>query len=247
MCWWIYPLIGALGGFLAGLLGIGGGVIFVPVLMIFLNNPIEAIATSLASMTVSTGISTWIHFRENRIDLSTYRKMFPGVLIGSLLGAYLAKDTPQDILRALFGLFSILVALFFILGIRNTTKGATSLTRPIEFFLFGLITATFASFLGIGGGVIALLIFFLMGHSIKSILGITTILSMTITYIAILPLVREVNWGAFAFIAPLSALFAFFGVRASSKIHGHYLEKIFGGFLFITGCILMEPTIRSFF
>lgn len=146
MWWWIYPLIGALGGFLAGLLGIGGGVIFVPVLMIFLNNPIEAIATSLASMTVSTGISTWIHFRENRIDFSTYRKLFPGVLIGSLLGAYLAKDTPQDVLRALFGLFSICVAIFFIFGIRNTAKGVTHLTRPLEFFVFGLITATLASF-----------------------------------------------------------------------------------------------------
>ncbi|MFZ4673971.1 MAG: TSUP family transporter, partial [Chlamydiia bacterium] len=90
MDWWIYPLIGALSGFIAGLLGVGGGIILTPVLMFTLSGPIEAIATSLASMTISTTVSVWMHIRKKTIDFGAYRKMLPGLLMGSLLGAYLA-------------------------------------------------------------------------------------------------------------------------------------------------------------
>ncbi|MFZ4772530.1 MAG: TSUP family transporter, partial [Chlamydiia bacterium] len=154
--------------------------------------------------------------------------------------------TPQEILRNLFGAFSVLVSFYFILGVRGLPGSETTITDPWHLFFFGALISVFASFLGIGGGILAMIIFFLLGHPLKSILGMTTILSMTITYCAALPLIQDVNLEAFSFIAPTSALFAFLGVKASSVIHSRYLEKMFGFFLLAIGIVILKPLICGF-
>lgn len=247
MEWWIYPLIGALGGFTAGLLGIGGGVIYTPILMLVMQNPIQAIATSLASMTIPTALSSWMHFKEQKINLRIYRKLFPGILIGSFLGAYLAREASQEFLRGFFGGFSILISLFFVIGVKKLDVEPHNMQKSATLFLFGLFVATLASFLGIGGGIIASIAYFLLGYSIKRVLGITSILSLSITSIAVLPLLNEVNWIAFLLIFPFGTVFAWGGFKLSNRIHGNYLEKLLGLFLFLTGLVLIEPIIHKFF
>jgi uncharacterized membrane protein YfcA len=247
MDWWIYPLIGALGGFTAGLLGVGGGVIYTPILMLVLQNPIQAIATSLASMTLPTALSSWMHFREQKVDLRIYRKLFPGLLIGSFLGAYLAREAPQEFLRAFFGAFSLLISLFFVIGVKKLDVEPHNMQKSATLFLFGLSVSTLASFLGIGGGIIATIAYFLMGYSIKSVLGVTSVMSLSITSIAVLPLLNDVNWFAFLLIFPFGTMFAWLGFKLSKKIHGNYLEKILGAFLFVTGLVLLEPILHKYF
>lgn len=247
MDWWIYPLIGALGGFTAGLIGVGGGVIYTPILMLVLQNPIQAIATSLASMTLPTALSSWLHFKEQKVDLRIYRKLFPGLLIGSFLGAYLAREAPQEFLRAFFGAFSLLISLFFIVGVKKLDVEPQNMQKSATLFLFGLSVSTFASFLGIGGGIIASIAYFLMGYSIKNVLGVTSVMSLSITSIAVLPLLNDVNWFAFLLIFPLGTIFAWLGFKLSKKIHGNYLEKLLGLFLFIIGLVLIEPILHRYF
>ena len=114
MDWWVFPLVGAFGGFLAGLIGIGGGIIITPILMLLLPTPLQAIATSLASMILPTSVSTYLRVKQQSIEFKIYRKMFPGLLIGSFLGAYLAREADKELLKTVFGLFSLLVSLFFL-------------------------------------------------------------------------------------------------------------------------------------
>ena len=117
------------------------------------------------------------------------------------------------------------------------------MTRSGELFLFGLGTASVASFLGIGGGIIATIYYFFSGISIKSMLGITTSLSLTITLIAVLPLLNQVDFMVFLSIAPLSVLFAYIGFKISNLIEKNLLEKVLGVFLFIVGLVLLWPNL----
>ena len=243
MDWWVFPLVGAFGGFLAGLIGIGGGIIITPILMLLLPTPLQAIATSLASMILPTSVSTYLRVKQQSIEFKIYQKMFPGLLIGSFLGAYLAREADKELLKTVFGLFSLLVSLFFFNGTPKTSLGSNKMTRSGELFLFGLGTASVASFLGIGGGIIATIYYFFSGISIKSMLGITTSLSLTITLIAVLPLLNQVDFMVFLSIAPLSVLFAYIGFKISNLVEKNLLEKVLGFFLLIVGLVLLWPNL----
>jgi uncharacterized membrane protein YfcA len=247
MDWWIFPLIGAIGGFLAGLGGIGGGVIISPLLILTLGDPLQAVATSLASMTIPSSLSTYLHIKQQTIDFRSYRKMFPGVLIGSFLGASIAKEIDQEFLRTFFGVFLLFISIFFLIGVRKIPSGTKKMTRSAELFLFGLGCATLASFMGIGGGVIATVYYFLSGISIKSMLGMTCAVSMSISIIGALPLLNQVDLIPFLSIAPMSAVFAFLGFNLSRNIEGNILEKILGIFLFSMGFLLLYPILGKAF
>ncbi|NDD98852.1 sulfite exporter TauE/SafE family protein [bacterium] len=247
MEWWIFPLIGAFGGFLAGLGGLGGGIIISPLLVLTLQDPLQAVATSLASMTVPTSISAYLHSKQRSVDFSSYRKMFPGVLIGSFLGAYIAKEVNQEFLRNFFGVFLLLISFFFLIGVRKIPSGSKKIHKSGELFLFGLGCASLASFMGIGGGVIATIYYFLSGISIKTMLGLTAMVSMSISFIGALPLLNQVNYLCFLGIAPVSALFAYLGFRTAKRIEGNVLEKILGMVLFSLGIVLLYPILSRAF
>jgi uncharacterized membrane protein YfcA len=247
MEWWIFPLIGAFGGFLAGLGGLGGGIIISPLLILTLQDPLQAVATSLASMTVPTSISAYLHIKQNSVDFSTFRKMFPGVLIGSFLGAYITKEVNQEFLRNFFGVFILLISIFFLIGVRKIPSGSKKMQRSGELFLFGLGCASLASFLGIGGGVIATIYYFLSGISIKKMLGLTAMVSMSISFIGVLPLLKQVNYICFLSIIPMGALFSYLGFKVAKRIEGEVLEKILGIFLFSLGIVLLTPILRRAF
>jgi uncharacterized membrane protein YfcA len=198
-------------------------------------------------MTLPTALSSWMHFKELKVDLRIYRKLFPGILIGSFLGAYLAREAPQELLRGFFGGFSILISLFFGIGVKKIDVVPQNMQKSATLFLFGLFVSTLASFLGIGGGIIASVAYFLMGYSVKSVLGITSVLSLSISSIAVLPLLNDVNWFAFLLIFPFGTAFAWIGFKLSKKIHGNYLEKVLGAFLFFMGLVLLEPILHKCF
>jgi uncharacterized membrane protein YfcA len=245
MEWWIYPLIGALGGFIAGLLGIGGGVVITPLLMLVMQNPLSAIATSLAAMTVSTTYATSFHLKHKNIDLGLYRKLFPGLLIGSLMGAYLARETPQNLLSFSFGIFSVFFSFFFLFKVQNIRQIDHITSNNLIVFFIGFGIATIAAFLGIGGGIIASIGFFLLGYPLKKVHGITSLLSMTITWFGVLPLLNQINLNAFLYLAPICAIFAYIGLQIAKKLHSSIIEKIFGIFLLIIGLILLKPSLES--
>lgn len=247
MEWWIPPLIGAFGGFLAGLGGIGGGIIFSPLLILTLQNPLQAVATSLASMTVPATLSTFLHIKQQTIDFASYRKMLPGVLIGSFLGAYFAKEVNQEFLRNFFGVFILIISIFFMVGVRKIPSGSKKMHKSAELFLFGLGCASLASFLGIGGGIIATIYYFLSGISIKTMLGLTTTVSMSIAFIGVLPLLNQVDYACFFSIAPMSLIFSYLGFKLSKIIEGNILEKILGVFLFMMGALLLYPILSKAF
>ena len=108
-------MIGAAAGYFAGFLGIGGGLVTVPALTwLFLQNPETkdqaihfAVATSLATMMVTSLSSIIAHHLKKAILWSTVRRLLPGLLIGALVGAYLASAMSSIRLTLVFRLFRI--------------------------------------------------------------------------------------------------------------------------------------------
>ena len=116
--------VGAAGGTLSGLLGVGGGIIFVPALVVFLGEDQHvAQGGSLAVIVVTAIVGSYTHYRLDNIDMAVVRWTAPGAVLGGLAGAYAAGLLGTEALRMLFGAIGILLSLQLgytaILGMRH--------------------------------------------------------------------------------------------------------------------------------
>jgi len=114
-----YIVTGALAGFLAGLLGIGGGLIVVPVLVVsftmqgFAPDVIMplAVGTSLATIVVTSSISIRAHHARGNIDWRIFKPTAPGIFVGAVLGLTLSATAPTQLMQIAFVVYASFVAL----------------------------------------------------------------------------------------------------------------------------------------
>lgn len=206
----VFLLVGIIVGMLAGLLGIGGGVILVPVLSIIfpkLGLPLDfvmqvSLGTSIACTLFSMLSSTFGHFKHGKINLSVFYKLLPGLLIGGMLGPIIAHNLDYHSLKNLFAILLFLISLkmFFedLLKRRALKKKNLSENNIFEeksgkiqynsvFFLTlsGAIISTISALLGIGGGILLLSLFSFMKIQMKEAVGTAAICGVAISAIAI--------------------------------------------------------------
>ena len=156
----IYPLLGLFSGFLAGLLGIGGGLVIVPALLVifpyqgFATGMVThaAIATSLATVVVTSLMAAYSHHRHGAVDWAIFRKMAPSLFGGALLGAILATHLPGETLRVLFGLFALIVAVQMGFRLQPASQGRLFATPGLA--LVGAAIGILSALVGVGGGTI---------------------------------------------------------------------------------------------
>lgn len=156
--WVAYLLTGALAGVLAGLLGVGGGIVIVPALIwIFSYAGIEcawipqlAVGTSLASIVGTSLASIRAHHRRGAVRWGLFRQLTPGLLIGAGMGAILAGYIPGIWLKRLFTLFVFYVAW------QMLHSRATQTHYPLPALggmsLMGTLIGSLSALVGIGGG-----------------------------------------------------------------------------------------------
>lgn len=110
--------LGLLTGFMAGMLGIGGGIIVIPALAIILGfTQQEAQGTSLAMMLPPVGIFAVInYYKAGHVDLRIAAILAIFFIVGSIFGSKLAIKIPQDVLKKVFGIFLVLVAIKMLFG-----------------------------------------------------------------------------------------------------------------------------------
>jgi len=114
----LYLLLGLAAGIFSGLLGLGGGIIIVPV-MVFLFGMSEhqAQGTTLALMVPPIGLlAAWVYYKQGFVDLKMAAFVCLGFFIGGLLGAEFAVGISEPILKKIFGTMLLLVSLKMILG-----------------------------------------------------------------------------------------------------------------------------------
>jgi uncharacterized membrane protein YfcA len=159
--WLAYSILGAAAGFLAGLLGVGGGLIIVPVLtFIFtgLHFPAThvvhlALGTSLATILFTSISSLRAHHAHGAVNWRIWRGITPGIVTGTLAGSVLAAWLSSAFLKGFFVVFLFYVGTQMLLDIRP--KASRELPGPLGLFLAGNVIGAVSSLVGIGGGTLS--------------------------------------------------------------------------------------------
>jgi uncharacterized protein len=154
-------LIGTCTGFLAGLLGIGGGMVMVPFLTLILshrNYPAQytvkmAVATSLATIAFTSLSSVRAHHQRDAVLWPVVKVLAPGILVGSLLGAQVAHALPAKWLGVFFAIFVAFSATQMLLG--RKPRPSRSLPGPLATFGVGSVIGGLSALVGAGGAFVS--------------------------------------------------------------------------------------------
>jgi uncharacterized membrane protein YfcA len=158
MEWWLaYPAIGAVVGFLAGLLGIGGGAVMVPMLLwVFAANGFAeekmmhlALATAMATIVFTSVSSVRAHARRGGVDWRAVAGMLPGIVAGSVAGALIASGQKSRPLAMFFGVFMLYAASNMLIEVKP--KPTRTLPGRAGLFAAGGVIGAFSSLLAAGG------------------------------------------------------------------------------------------------
>lgn len=251
----VYLLLGALSGFLGGLLGLGGGLVLVPGLyFIFLWQQFSpdllmhlAVGTSLGAAIFTAMVSTWSHHRRGAVHWSVVRSMVPGIVVGAVLGGLVADRLPSGALRVFFGLFETLVALQMGLGLQP--KASRTLPGTTAMAATGGGIGLLSALLGIGGGTMTVPFLTWCNIDIRRAVATSAACGLPICLAATgghviagwsaagLPpgATGYVHWPAVATMAAASMLFAPLGARVAHTISLQSLRRVFAVVLAIIG------------
>ncbi|KDE41120.1 Protein of unknown function DUF81 [Nitrincola lacisaponensis] len=157
----LYLVLGAFAGVAAGLFGIGGGLLIVPVLIFTFaaqGFPVEvlthmAVATSLATILVTSISSVRAHHKRGAVSWSLFRPLAVGILFGAVLGVNTAVLLPGPTLQLIFGVFALLVALQMGFNLQPPQSPAAPGTK--ELAGAGGVIGWASSIFGIGGGTLS--------------------------------------------------------------------------------------------
>lgn len=250
-----YLVLGASAGILAGLLGVGGGLIIVPVLLMifsFLGFDASfvmhmAIATSLWTIVLTALMSAYAHHRHGAVLWRDVWLLTPGMILGAALGAMLADGMSNTALRYFFALFEIVVAMqmmFSIMPGEGRKEPGIILASTTS-----LLTGGLSAVLGIGGGTVTVPFLHWCGRSIRqavatsSVCGLPIALSGGVFYILLgsdekgLPqnTLGYLYWPAFLTISITSVLLAPLGAKLAHTLPIATLKKTFAALLFLIG------------
>lgn len=253
--WLLYLLTGAVVGVLAGLLGIGGGVVIVPLLTFtFVAQQFPevyilhlALGTSLATI-IFTSISSFrAHHARGAVNWAAVKALAPGILLGTFLGTWVAAQLTSRFLSVFFVCFLYYVALQLLLNIRPSST-RTLPGAPGMFGVGGVIGGV-SSLVGIGGGSLTVPFLNWCNQSIHTAVGTSAAVGLpiavagTLGYLLNGLAVADLPAGSIGFIylpalfgvAVVSYFTAPFGVRLAHRLPVARLKKIFAVFLILMG------------
>ena len=257
-------ITGVIGGLIAGLFGVGGGIVIVPILFwIFtsLSFPNEilmhmAIGSSLATIIPTSISSARAHYHRGSIEIDIIKKWAPGIFLGAIIGGLSGKYFSVNELKYLFASIAFLVALnmFFKEPLRLGNNFPKSrLLNIIMSSLIGLVS----SLMGVGAGSLGVPALVALSVPIHKAIGTAAALGLFIAVPATLGLafsgfnipnrppmsIGYVNLIAFFIMFPLTVFFAPVGVKLAHRINQRALKSIFGIFLIITSIKMLSSII----
>ena len=148
-------LLGFAGGILGSMIGLGGGIIVVPVLTFLGFSPTAAASNSLFAALSNAIASTISYSKQKRIEYSLGLKLGLLSIPGTVLGAIISSDVGHDIFKVLFGLVLIASAAYIFLR-RNLESKQKTISKQMMVFAIGasFFAGIISSFFGIGGGIV---------------------------------------------------------------------------------------------
>jgi uncharacterized membrane protein YfcA len=257
----VLSIAAAISGFMAGLLGVGGGIIIVPALYYaftilefdLVTRMHLSVGTSLAIIIPTSIISTKTHMEHDAVDFKMIKSFGIFILLGVISGTFLAVSLKTPTLILFFSIFALMVGLFFIFlreQLVENPKKISNFIKNISGVIIGFISVP----LGIGGGSLMVPFMRTFGYDIRKSIGTAAAvgfliaISGTTTMIIGGNLINNINTPfsvgyfnllGFAVFVPVTMIMARLGAKTVYKINKKILGKIFGIFLIIV-------SIRSF-
>ena len=251
----LFLLLGSVVGLLAGLFGVGGGIVTVPVLIFGLplvGVPVAhaihtAVGTSLATIVVTSLSAIRAHHRRGGVIWPEFRRLAPGILVGAWLGGGIANMLAGPVLQRIFGVFVLGVGLRMILLYPGDGQGRSlsALVKSVAGVGIGVVSAM----VGIGGGALTVPFLHLLGVDMKRAVATSSACGLPIAVagagsfmvmgwgVAGLPegSLGYVYWPVALIVVLTSALLAPLGALLAHRLPGSRLRRVFGLFLLVVG------------
>ena len=257
----VLSIAASVAGFMAGLLGVGGGIIMVPALyyaFTVLDFDIAtrmhlSVGTSLAIIVPTSVISSKTHMEYDAVDFNLVKSFGIFIVLGVIGGTFLAVNLKTSTFVLFFSVMAFIVGLFFIFFREKVVENPKKIKDSIK-NISGIIVGFISVLLGIGGGSLMVPFMRTFGYDIRksigtaSAIGFLIALSGTITMITGGKIVANINTPfsigyinllGFIVFVPVTMLMARIGAKAVYRIDKKLLSKIFGTFL-------IAVSIRSF-
>lgn len=259
--------VGAFAGLIAGLLGVGGGIVIVPALyhVLALMDVSEAIrmhvavGSSLAIIIPTSLISARSHYRREAVDLPLLKRWILPLLVGVIVGAVVAAYLNGNVLAAVFAVVALLVSIRMLRG-EDTLNLAESLPgEPIRSLLASFIGMV-STMMGIGGGTLTVPLLSACNYPIRRAVGTASAVGIVIAIPGAIgflvsgqgvegrpPLtIGYINLVAFCLIVPTTTLLAPYGARLAHTIKPGRLKIAFALFLLATSLRLFYDLFTAF-
>lgn len=254
---------GVFAGLLAGMLGVGGGIVIVPVLFFLFQalgvSPesamVVATATSLATIVPTSVSSIRAHHAKGNVDFELLKAWAIFILIGVLAGSYLVTVVNPTFLTLLFGVIATLSAINMLIGKKDALF--QGLPGRVGQSIMASCIGLFSAMVGIGGGTLTVPTLTFCNYPAHKAVGTAAAVGLIISLPAALTLLfvgatpvdapyatfGYVNLLGFACIVPLTVLFAPVGASIANKLDAGLLKKIFAVVLIITGLRMLAQVL----
>jgi uncharacterized membrane protein YfcA len=246
--WISFALIGCFAGISAGLLGLGGGLVIVPSLLLvfsFLDLPSQqamhiAVATSLMTITITSLSATIAHQHHQHINWGVVKNLTPGLIFGGVLGAFLTTLITGPTLQTCFALYVLIVATR--MWWPATPSVDTNLIKTPLLMIVGSFIGIVSALVGIGGGSLTVPYLVMAKQSIKHAIGTAAACGFPISIAAVTGfvifgqnnvtisdswLVGYIHWQAFWGIVCTSIIFAPLGAKLAKRLPVDALRRVF--------------------
>ena len=260
-----YLALGVVGGFAAGLLGIGGGMLYVP-LLVWLFEMQGFSSTTLVHLALGTSLTTIVftsissartHHAKGNVDWSIVRGITPGILAGGFIGGILARYLSTSTLALIFTIFVSYSAVQMFLNAKP--KPSRSLPGTVGLIGVGTLISTLSQLVGAGGGFLSVPFMTWCNVTMHRAVGTSAAIGLPIAIVGTVAFfisgqtVTGLPPGSFGFIylpaligvlVP-SVLMAPVGARLASRLPVTTLKRVFGGFLLLLAFKMLHSAMVS--
>lgn len=251
--------IGAFTGVIAGLLGVGGGIVLVPCFFYLFGQlgygsdhlMQVCIGTSAATIVVTSLRSLAMHNRKGAVDWEMLKAWAPWLVLGSVLGVVAAWFLKTVALQAIFGGLAMLAGLYMAFGRASWRLGEEMPGQPVA-GMQAVVLAFFSTLMGIGGGTFGVPLMTLYGKPIHKAVATASGFGVAISLPSLAGFlmlrvpdappfsIGAVNLAAFAIVIPLTFLTTPYGVRLAHSMNPAPLKRAFAIFLTLVGANMLR-------
>ncbi len=255
----ILLVIGAFAGVLAGLLGVGGGIILVPAFFYAFNalgydSPQlmqMCLATSLATIIVTSVRSVLAHNRKGAVDWGILRSWAPGIVLGAVIGVTIAASLRSQALQLIFGILATVIGLYMTFGKSEWRLGQQMPAGPLR-WLMSPSVGFLSVLMGIGGGSFGVPVMTLFNVPIHRavataagfgvIIAVPSVLGFLMVDIDVAPpfSIGAVNFVAFGLIIAMTLITAPWGAALAHRMDPKPLKRVFGVFLILVALNMLR-------